>query len=260
MSDFFRIVRGLEIDEIVRILQGAGPPGLTADTNTALVGSLYLDNTTGKPYSKITAGSGADKWTGLAPVLYDENPVLPTLPSAAADNSVAIGSGAQTLVGAVNAIALGAQVVARHRGAQVFANGRFASSGDAQSGKYVLRSITTTATPGELFLDGVGGSTRLVLTDDSTWSFTVTITGHRTDVGDGHAGYKFNGVIYRQAGAGTTSFQGNPVKSVIAESNPQWDASVSVDTTNGSLRIQVTGQAGKTIRWVALVETVEVTN
>lgn len=262
-SDYFRIVRGLELDEKVRILQGAGAPGLTPDTDAAQVGSFYLNTTTGAAFSKVSPGSGTIRWSGIAASglgLYDEKPISPAPPGAAGDNSVAIGNGAQTDIGAADSIALGSQSFARHRGAHVFANGRFASTGDCQTGMYMLRTHTTNATPTETFLDGTGGSERLVLPDDATWTFKVTVTGHRTDVGDGHAGYEFRGVIFRQAGASTVSFQGSPVKTVLAESNAQWDVTIAADTANGSLRVRVQGQAGKTIRWAALVETVEVTN
>lgn len=64
--DFFRIERGLEIDDLVQYLQGSGSPGAAGDTASALVGSVYTDNSTGAIYTKITAGSGTDKWQKLA--------------------------------------------------------------------------------------------------------------------------------------------------------------------------------------------------
>lgn len=64
----------------------------------------------------------------------------------------------------------------------------------------------------------------------------------------------------RDANAGTTALIGSVSKTVLAETNVAWDAAVSADTTNGSILIQVTGEAAKTIRWVAVVQTVEVTN
>lgn len=264
MSEYFRIVRGLELDETVRILQGAIPPGSTADTDAALVGSFYLNNTTGAAYTKILPGAGTNKWqmaSSAGLILYKENPVaFPSSPVPAGDNSVAIGEASQTIVGATHSMALGYQAVARHIGAQVYANGRFASSGDAQTGKYLLRTTTITGSPAEAFLDGTGGSARLVLPDDSTWAFTATITGHRTDASDGHAGYQVRGVIYRASGAATTTFQGVPGKTVLAESDAPWDINITADATFGGLKVSVTGQAGKTIRWLASIDTVEITN
>jgi hypothetical protein len=206
------------------------------------------------------ANQGGGGGGGITLELYAENPATPPPPSPLGVNSIALGAGAQVEAGATNAIAIGSQALARHMGGQAFANGRFGSSGDCQVGNYILRNATNSASPVELFLDGVGGSARLTLTDDSTWTFKVTVTGHRIDVGDGHAGYTFRGVIFRRAGAASVLFQGNPVKSVISESNPAWDAKVIADSTNGSLKIEVVGQAGKTVRWASHVETLEVTN
>lgn len=64
-QDFFRIERGLEIDESVQILQGAGSPG-AGDSGNSLVGSIYLDNLTGDIWAKITAGVGIQHWSKQA--------------------------------------------------------------------------------------------------------------------------------------------------------------------------------------------------
>ncbi len=263
MSDYFRIMRGLEIDESVRFLQGSGMPGSTADTDAAQVGSVYVDRTTGKLYSKTSSGSGTIRWQAVAAganSLYNELATSPTFPAAQGANSIALGSGAQTDVDASNSIAIGDQSLARLHGGMVQANGRFQTTGDAQSGRYLLRTHTINNQPTEAFLDGTAGSARLILPDNSTWTFTATITGHRTDQSGGHAGYKMEGVVYRDAGAGTVSFLGKPIKTVLAESNTPWDINIQADSTHGSLSITVTGQNGKTIRWLALVETVEITN
>lgn len=213
--------------------------------------------------SVIVAKSGVGGGAGggsPALLLYDENPTAPSPPSAAGDDSIALGSGAQTTPSAPKSLAIGDQSVARHPGAVVQASGRFGSAGDIQHGKYLLRTVTVTDLPTELFFDGTGGTQRLVVPDDSTWTFTITVTAHRTDVSDGHAGYKLEGVIYRVAGAATLAFQGAPVKTVLGESNPAWDINIDADTSSGSLRLRATGESGKIIRWGALVETLEVTN
>jgi len=61
MLEFFRLSKGIELDRSVRILQGAGSPGVTGDTNTAQVGSFYLD-TSGDAYIKQLSGAGTNKW------------------------------------------------------------------------------------------------------------------------------------------------------------------------------------------------------
>lgn len=263
MSEYFRIVRGLELDEGPRILTGTGAPGTTSDTIDAPVGSFYLDNT-GDSYTKHTAGSGTGRWaetgSGSTSQLTNENASSPNPPVADGINSIALGSGAHTDTEAPNSLAIGDQSLSRYPGSVVVANGRFGSAGDAQAGLYLLRTVTVNNVFTEAFFDGTNGTSRMVLPDDSTWTFTATITGHRQDAGDGHAGYKVEGVVYRGSGVASVAILGAPVMNVIAESNSAWDVKVAADTTNGSLRVTVKGEPGKIIRWVARVETVEVTN
>ncbi len=77
--DFFRIERGLELDDLVQYLQGAGNPGVAGDTADALVGSVYTDNGTGAIWTKISAGTGTDKWQKLASETYVNNAVGATI-------------------------------------------------------------------------------------------------------------------------------------------------------------------------------------
>lgn len=79
MSDFFRIERGLELDDLVKYLQGTGVPGLTADTNDAQTGSVYTDNTDGSLWTKISAGSGTIRWQKMASETYVNNAVGATV-------------------------------------------------------------------------------------------------------------------------------------------------------------------------------------
>lgn len=237
------------------IQQGSGIP---APPST--LGAMYVDRET-------TNGNGIYYYDGVAWQvvaqklnLFNENSATFITPVAQATNSVALGSGAETAPSAIESLAIGKQSLARTQGSVVQANGRFSSNGDAQVGRYLLRGTTISSAPQELLIDGTGGSVRLTLPDNSTWTFKVTVTAHRTDLGDGHAGYTSTGVIYRGSGAATTSFQGSPQKTVLAESNPSWDINITADAVNGSLRVNVTGENSKIIRWVALVETVEITN
>lgn len=167
-----------------------------------------------------------------------------------------MGSGATA--SATGAYALGNGTDSRLAGGSAFAQGKFATAGDAQFGVYVLRNSTTNNTVTELFMNG--SSTRVALPNNSIFCFDIVVTGRRTDATGGGAGYRFQGVMKRDANAGTTALIGSVSKTVLAETNVAWDAAVSADTTNGSILIQVTGEAAKTIRWVAVVQTVEVTN
>ncbi len=191
--------------------------------------------------------------------LYKENPSTPTAPSATGTNAVAIGSG--STASAVGSAAFGDGTDAKVWGGKTFANGKFATAGDAQSGLYVLRAITTNATVGvELFLDGAGAAQRLTLPNNSLMTFSIMVAARRTDATGGGAGYKFDGVIKKDGTAGSTTFVGTPSKVILGETNNKWNAYITADTTNGSLTIAVTGETSKTIRWVATVRTSEVTN
>lgn len=207
-----------------------------------------------------SASAGGSTSPGGNLVLVAENPVTPGLPAAIGANSIVLGELAETSASAPNSLAIGKHSLARHPGAVVTANGRFQSSGDAQTGKYLLRTHTVNNAQTEAFLDGTSGTQRLVLPDDCTWSFKLTATAHRTDAGDGHAGYIIHGVIYRGAGVSSISFQGTPTRQVLAESDSDWDINIEADHTYGSLSVLVSGETGKTIRWLIQIETVEVTN
>ena len=252
------------VSNALQVINVGGAPSLQEGTGVpvgaAATGALYVDqaNTNGNSIWRYNGIS----WDVVARNLnlYSENTSVYVAPVSAGSNSIALGDGAQTAPTATDSLAIGNQSLARTQGSVMQASGRFASSGDAQAGRYLLRTHTISAIPAELFINGTAGGLRLVLPDDCTWTFKITVTGHRTDASNGHAGYTASGVIYRASGAATTAIQGSVNKTVLAESNPSWDINISADSTNGALKITATGEVGKTIRWVALVETVEVTN
>lgn len=129
-------------------------------------------------------------------------------------------------------------------------NGQFSVAGDAQSLVTVLRTITTTATPTTLLLDGPSGSTGLVMPNNSTWRFDVYAVARRTDASGEHAAIKLSGAISRNASAVSTALIGSTTKSIDVRTSSLWDVNASADIVNGALQIQVTGENAKTIRWV----------
>jgi hypothetical protein len=231
---------------------------LTATLNTQADNTFFAGPTTGGPlaptFRTITA---ADLGTALQ--LYKENPSTPTAPVASGTNAVAIGSGATA--SATGSFAEGDGASARLYGQKAYANGKFATAGDAQHGVYVLRvDFSTAATFFEMFLDGTGGSQRLVLPNNSVFTFDILIAGARTDGTSQGAGYRFVGVA-KKLGTGTIAFIGTPSKTIIGETVAQWDARVTADTGTDAIIVETRGPNTGTvpINWVATVQTTEVT-
>ena len=128
------------------------------------------------------------------------------------------------------------------------------------SGDYTLSAVTTNATITEMFIKGTGGSNRLTIPQDTTWKFDIQIAARRTDANDESAGYHYAGVIDRNILAASTALVGT-VQTIMTpqEDTPAWTITITADTTNGALKVEVTGEALKTISWLASVKIVEVT-
>jgi hypothetical protein len=157
------------------------------------------------------------------------------------------------------AIALGDGALAHYHGSLVHSAGVFTHAGDAQSGSYVLRGVTTSNTKSELFLDGV--AMQLMITPNTAVAFTITVMARRTDtLGSEGAVYQVQGGIDRTVSTISTRIIGKISQTVVSEDNPSWNVTADADITTGALRVWVTGENSKTIRWVAHIQTVEVQN
>ena len=125
--------------------------------------------------------------------------------------------------------------------------------GDAQRSDFTLGYITSDATPAELFTDAA--SERLTLGNSGTWTFEILVTAFCVASGESD-GWRFFGVIHRGANAAATAIVGTVVKEHVGAT--VWDFDVDADTTNGSLRLMATGEAGKTVLWNSAVRTSEI--
>ena len=149
-------------------------------------------------------------------------------------------------------------------GSMARASGRFSSSGDAQGGYFVLRSDTTDATAEALTTNNssAAANNQIVLENESAMTFTGTVVVREdaTD-GDDYAGWEIKGVIMRQ-GQATDTTLGVGIVNDLYHTSGLANAAValSADTTNGGLKIQVTGIASTNLNWVATVHTSEVVN
>ena len=85
--------------------------------------------------------------------------------------------------------------------------------------------------------------------------YSVDIVARRTDSDGVGAGYHLKGVIDHNSG--TTADVGNLYEIILAEDNTALAVDVGADATNDAIYVKVTGIAGHTYRWVALLTTVE---
>jgi len=204
---------------------------------------LQIRNDTDASYAALESASlGVDLGSVSSPSLYFNGDSNTGIYSPSADTIAFVEGGNEIL--RINAT-----------GNVRVTNGSFSTLGDAAVTHYILRATTTNATPTELLINGAD---RMILANDSTWKFDISVVARRTDADNENAAYTFRGCIYRNANAVSTTIAGLVNKNVDAEQDLDWDANVDADTTNGSLRIQATGEAAKTIRWVAFVTATQV--
>jgi hypothetical protein len=159
-------------------------------------------------------------------------------------------------------LAIGYEATTRATPSIAFAVGSFSGiAGQHQSSIFVLRQRTTDATPGVLNSDGgSGGSTndQIILPNNSAYAFHGTIVAReQASAGTDCAAWKIEGLIRREGSAGTTVLV-NSATTVI-DNTPSWGLALSADTTNGGLKIEVTGAAATNIAWNGNIHTSEVT-
>jgi hypothetical protein len=164
---------------------------------------------------------------------------------------------------AANSVAIGSRARANQIGKFAFANGRFGVSGDVQSGTFILRSDTTDATAEALTTNNSTASTdnQVILPNNSAYSFSGTIIARESATdGSDYASWEIKGALLRDANAASTVLGNGIVNKLYATSGASaWAVALSADTTNGGLKVEVTGAAATNIRWVATVNTSEVT-
>jgi hypothetical protein len=132
--------------------------------------------------------------------------------------------------------------------------------GVSQTGLLVLGRQTTDATATVLRSNTSAATTtnQVILPNNSAYFFQGQVIAGKTAAGDAK-GWTIEGVIKRGANAASTTLVGTPtVTSSYADAGATtWSIAVTADTTNGGLKVEVTGQAATTIRWVAQIRTTE---
>jgi hypothetical protein len=180
--------------------------------------------------------------------------------TAKASYSMALGSGTLADIGADYSVASGRYSKTRLLGQHAQATTKFLTVGDAQTSTLMMSRQTTSNSSLELTLDGgIGASgNRLIIPEKTSCLFRIDILARRQDADDVTAAWDLSLCIDRNTGVASTNFCGAPFLQTIHRDDITWTVVPSADTSNGSLKILVTGAAATTINWVARVVMTEV--
>jgi hypothetical protein len=210
--------------------QRTGPTQVASGVNSAIGGGVQ--NTASGQFSTVPGGVACQA-TGRSSFAVGESAL------ALGDYSVATGKNAYTA----------------GYGVRVHSAGSFITSGKALSlYDLIWRNVTADATPTELFLDQV--SQRSIPGTDSAQVGDILILGTEIIGGDTAAWHFY--VAYRNK-ANTISIVGTPPTGTLIGASAgcagSWgtlgSVAVTADIANYSLKVTVTGEAGKNIRWSA---------
>lgn len=255
-----------------------GQSNTASGTNATVIGnSSTANNTYAMALSNNAIASGIYSFafggrarsSGYGAVAFGGYPYVDT--TASADNAIAIGAGntasAQfgTAVGGYGNVASGVASYASGSQANTFGiYGRQSRgylntvSGDCQKSEWYLSKRTTDATATTLV---IGGGTflpqaQILLQNNNAFRFKGTIIGKQSGSTNTSA-WDVDGLIVRGTTAASTSVVVGNVN--LVSNIPGWGTpTVTADTTNGCLTVQVTGLGATNIQWTASIETTEV--
>jgi hypothetical protein len=186
-------------------------------------------------------------------------------------NGIALGYGCTTSSGGVSignsnnsvgdkSFAAGYQSQASQFGKYTYASGITAATADAQYGLIVLRASTTTTTAVVLTSDAgaAGTSNQLIVASGQAMAISGTLIAKQSASGN-MAGWTITGIVSNNAGTMAVSglaLTPIGVDSIVLGVNLP---TIAVDNTNKGVTITSGYKAATNIRWVANVQTSEVT-
>jgi hypothetical protein len=174
--------------------------------------------------------------------------------------SIAISGDYSSSASATGAVALGTAVVANTVGKYAYSGGLLGGVGSSQTGTFVLGVTTSSATATVLATNGsaAGSLNQVIIPNNSAYAFSgIIVARQRAPYGTESAAWKVDGLIRREGTAASTTLVASTVNAI--SNVPGWTLALSADTTNGGLAVTATGSATASIRWVATVQTSEVT-
>ena len=221
--------------------------------------------------NSVAIGYRSKGSSGKSTAIGGEQPLASGSNSFAAGGEFQTASGAYSvsLGGSVNtasgeaAYAFGKRALADKVGKYAYGAQLTGTSGATQAGMMVLVADTTDATSEALRsnTNAAGTTNQIILPNNSAYSFSGTIIARESAAaGSDYASWEIKGALLRDANAASTVLGNGIQNKLYATSGASaWAIALTADTTNGGLKIEVTGAASTNIRWVATVNTSEVT-
>jgi hypothetical protein len=154
------------------------------------------------------------------------------------------------------AMTFGPYAKAAVQNAFIFGSKGWFSAGSAQGGMYILYADTTDATATVLTTTNstAGNTNQIVAASDTCIMFSGTLVAMQNGAQD-QGGWEIKGLLKNDGG--TTTLVSSNIQT-FAEGNG-WVVALTADNTNNALAITCTGEAAHNIRWVANIQTSEVT-
>lgn len=181
---------------------------------------------------------------------------------AQANNSISIGT--DTKVTAQYGIALGTSAESNVKAKLVVGSGSLNTYLYAQTGILVLSGRTANATTGALCSDA--GTTSMGTASSDNQLFVpsygaiafdgmIVARGQGSASDTNSAAFKVEGLIRRESAANTTTLVNSAI--TVISNAPSWGLSLSADTTNGCLSVNVTGASAANVKWVCTLRSSE---
>lgn len=173
----------------------------------------------------------------------------------AGENSIVIGSGGETTSNAFNSVCFSEAISDRpYMTAKRLGSGQF--TGRSQSIEFGLRAKTTSATPKEMEATTTVNNKFSIPNNVAVFG-TIEICAIE-EANATEAAHYIRKFAIQNLG-GTTQLIGT-VTSIGTdyESDSGYDVSITADNTNDLLKVEVTGDSSKTLRWLAVIKAIEI--
>ena len=122
------------------------------------------------------------------------------------------------------------------------------------AGRAIYRGETVSTDITEIYLDGVGGAV-LAMQDEGVLAFDALIVGRDNTTGDSCA-FQLNGAMKKDET--TSQIIGSVGKVILGEDVPGFDANITANDANDSLKLEVTAASTNNTKWAAEVQYTEV--